>query len=91
MGIATFLMGLLPTYNQIGIWAAVLLIFLRMVQGFAFGGEWGGAVLMSVEHAPANRRGYFGSFPQMASPLANLVATGTFAVLNFMPKEAFMS
>jgi MFS family permease len=91
MGGATFLMGLLPTYQQIGIWAAVLLIFLRMVQGFAFGGEWGGAVLMAVEHAPKGRRGFYGSFPQYASPIANLLATGSFALLNFLPKEDFLS
>ncbi len=91
MGAATFLMGLLPTYEQIGVWAAILLIVLRMVQGFAFGGEWGGAVLMAVEHAPEDKKGFFGSFPQMASPLANIVATGTFVALNFLPKEDFMS
>jgi MHS family shikimate/dehydroshikimate transporter-like MFS transporter len=91
MGAATFLMGLLPSYEQIGIWAAIMLIVLRMAQGFAFGGEWGGAVLMSVEHAPKERRGFYGSFPQYASPIGNLVATGSFALLNFLPKDAFMS
>lgn len=91
MGASTFLMGLLPTYEHIGIWAAIMLIVLRMLQGFAFGGEWGGAVLMAVEHAPKNRRGFYGSFPQYASPIANLLATGSFAILNFLPKEAFMS
>jgi metabolite-proton symporter len=91
MGIATFLIGLLPTYGQIGVWAAVLLIVLRMLQGFAFGGEWGGAVLMAVEHAPAGRRGFYGSFPQMGSPIALFLSTGTFVVLGFLPKDAFMS
>src|ERR1044071_10495278 len=57
MGIATSLIGLLPTYDQIGVWAPILLIVLRLAQGFAVGGEWGGAVLMAVEHAPKGKRG----------------------------------
>ncbi len=61
MGIATSLIGLLPTYNQIGVWAPILLIVLRLAQGFADGGEWGGAVLMAVEHAPKGKRGFSGS------------------------------
>ena len=77
MGISTFLIGLLPTYAQIGIWAPVLLTTLRFVQGFALGGEWAGAVLMAVEHAPAGRRGHYGSFVAMGLPggiiLSNLV------------------
>ncbi|MEK8173746.1 MFS transporter [Streptomyces sp. M19] len=60
MGVATLLIGALPTYGAIGIWAPVLLVLLRLVQGFGVGGEWGGAVLMVVEHAPANRRGFWG-------------------------------
>ncbi len=89
MGVVTFAIGLLPTYGQVGVLAPILLIALRMIQGFAFGGEWGGAVLMSVEHAPANRRGFFGSFPQMGSPIALFLSTGTFAMLAFLPKDAF--
>jgi metabolite-proton symporter len=77
MGSATFLIGLLPTYAQAGVWAPVLLTTLRFVQGFALGGEWAGAVLMSVEHAPAGRRGLFGSFVALGLPggimLSNLV------------------
>jgi len=77
MGIATFLIGLLPTYAQIGVWAPVLLTTLRFVQGFALGGEWAGAVLMAVEHAPAGRRGHYGSFVALGLPggiiLSNLV------------------
>ena len=65
MGIATFLIGCLPTYNQIGIWAPILLVVLRVAQGFGVGGEWGGAVLMAVEHAPSGRRGFYGSWPQI--------------------------
>jgi metabolite-proton symporter len=77
MGVATLGIGLLPTYAQIGAWAPILLTTLRFVQGFALGGEWGGAVLMSVEHAPQGRRGLFGSVVAMGLPagivLSNLV------------------
>jgi metabolite-proton symporter len=77
MGASTFAIGILPTYAQIGIWAPLLLVMLRFVQGFALGGEWAGAVLMSVEHAPAGRRGLYGSFVALGLPaglvLANLV------------------
>jgi MFS transporter, MHS family, shikimate and dehydroshikimate transport protein len=68
MGVATFLIGLMPTYAAIGIWAPVILVLLRIAQGIGVGGEWGGAVLMSVEHAPPGRRGFFGSWPQMGVP-----------------------
>src|SRR5687768_17628996 len=68
MGIATMLIGLLPTYHQIGPWAAVALVVLRLAQGFGVGGEWGGAVLMAVEHAPAGSRGFYGSWPQIGVP-----------------------
>ena len=61
MGVATFLIGLLPTYEQIGPWAGAALVLLRLAQGFGVGGEWGGAVLMAVEHAPAGARGFYGS------------------------------
>lgn len=77
MGVATTGVGLLPTYDTIGVWAPILLVTLRFVQGIGVGGEWGGAVLMAVEHAPAHKRGFYGSFPQMGVPggliLANLV------------------
>jgi metabolite-proton symporter len=77
MGLATFGIGLLPTYAKIGAWAPALLVTLRFIQGFALGGEWGGAVLMSVEHAPDGRRGFFGSFVALGLPagiiLSNLV------------------
>jgi metabolite-proton symporter len=77
MGIATVGIGVLPTYAQIGVFAPILLVLLRCVQGLAIGGEWGGAVLIAVEHAPANRRGLYGSFVQMGIPagviLSNLV------------------
>lgn len=75
MGVATALIGVLPTYAQIGIWAPVLLILMRILQGFSAGGEWGGAALMSVEHAPRDKRSWFGSFPQIGVPLGMLLAT----------------
>ncbi|MFZ3566872.1 MFS transporter [Streptomyces sp. BH097] len=81
MGLATAGIGLLPTYATIGVWAPVLLVLLRFVQGLGVGGEWGGAVLMAVEHAPPGKRGFYGSFPQMGTPggliLANLAFLAT--------------
>ncbi len=78
MGIATILIGALPTYAQVGVLAPVLLILLRMIQGIGFGAEWGGAVLMSVEHSDPSRRGFFGSIPQIGIPLGLLMANGVF-------------
>ncbi|MGW2346544.1 MFS transporter [Streptomyces sp. NPDC001661] len=75
MGVATFAVGLLPSYSSIGIWAPILLVLLRCVQGLAVGGEWGGAVLMAVEHAPPRRRAFYGSFPQLGSPVGLVLAT----------------
>ena len=92
MGVATFLMGLLPTYESIGVMAPILLVALRFVQGIGVGGEWGGAVLMAVEHSPRGRRGYYGSWPQMGVPagllLANLVF---FASSSYIPEEQFLA
>ncbi|AXK85060.1 MHS family MFS transporter [Nocardia farcinica] len=76
MGAATFAVGLLPTSQQIGMWAPVLLVVLRLIQGFGVGGEWGGAVLTAVEYAPKNRRGFYGSMPQVGVPAGLLLATG---------------
>ncbi len=75
MGASTMLIGFLPTYGQIGAWASVALILLRIVQGFSAGGEWGGASLMAVEHAPTNRRSFFGAFPQIGVPIGLIIAT----------------
>ncbi|TDH87097.1 MFS transporter, partial [Acinetobacter baumannii] len=75
VGITTFLMGCIPTFHQIGYWAPTLLVILRLIQGFAFGGEWGGAVILVSEHSPDDRRGYWASWPQTGVPLGNLVAT----------------
>jgi MHS family shikimate/dehydroshikimate transporter-like MFS transporter len=92
MGVATFLIGVLPTFASIGIMAPILLVVLRFAQGIGVGGEWGGAVLMSVEHAPKGRRGFFGSWPQMGVPAGLLLSTGVFALVQAMTSEAaFMS
>src|SRR5918993_4805687 len=92
MGLSTSLIGLLPTYAQIGIAAPMLLILLRILQGFSAGGEWGGAALMAVEHAPTARRGFFGAFPQIGVPIGMILATSTLWVLTSnMSPEAFMA
>jgi MFS family permease len=75
VGVATFLMGCLPTYEQIGFVAPLLLVVLRFIQGFAVGGEWGGAVLLVAEHSPNSKRAFWSSFPQCGVPLGNLIAT----------------
>jgi MFS family permease len=81
MGGATALIGALPTAAQIGVWAPVLLLVLRMLQGFALGGEWGGAVLLAVEHSPSDRRGRYGAIPQVGLALGLALGTGIFAYL----------
>ena len=92
MGVATFVMGLLPTYNSIGVWAPILLVVLRFVQGIGVGGEWGGAVLMAVEHSPEGRRGYYGSWPQMGVPAGLLLANLVFlASSSYIPEEQFLA
>ena len=92
VGVATFLMGCLPTFDQIGYWAVGILLFLRFAQGFAVGGEWGGAVLLVSEHSPDRSRGFWASFPQAAVPLGNLIATVVLLVLsNVLSPEAFLS
>src|SRR6185312_11071867 len=81
-GRKTFLVGLLPTYETIGIWAPVLLVALRFIQGLGLGGEWGGAVLMSLEHGAPDRRGLNASWPQVGVPVGNLLAAGVLGLLN---------
>lgn len=88
MGVATFGMGLLPTYAAIGVMAPVLLTFLRLVQGFALGGEWGGAVLIVSEHGDAKRRGFWASWPQAGVPTGNLLATAVLAILSAVQTDA---
>lgn len=82
VGITTFLMGCLPTFDAIGYWAPILLVTLRLIQGFAFGGEWGGAVLLVSEHSPDHRRGFWASWPQAGVPLGNVLATVVMLVLS---------
>ena len=91
MGIATFLIGLVPTYEQIGIWAPIALVLLRIAQGFGVGGEWGGAVLMAVEHAPPGRRGFYGSWPQIGVPAGLVLSTGVFSMFAGLPEDQFLS
>lgn len=92
MGISTTLIGVLPTYETAGLLAPVVLLLLRILQGISAGGEWGGAVLMAVEHAPPSRRGRAGSFPQLGVPLGMLLASGVTAVMTgwISPGEAFI-
>ena len=82
MGAATFAIGLLPNYAAIGIWAPILLLLLRVIQGLALGGEWGGAVLMAVEHAPANKRGFYGSCVQIGVPAVTMIANLNFLLIS---------
>jgi MFS family permease len=92
MGAATALMGVLPTAAQIGILAPILLLLLRIVQGFALGGEWAGAILLAVEHSPPRRRGLFGSVPQIGLALGLALGTGVFAVLQYtLSAAAFLA
>ena len=91
MGIGTFVIGLLPTYSQIGLAAPVLLVTLRLLQGIGLGGEWGGAVLMVVENAPVRNRGLFGSMVQIGNPIGNLAALGMFALVSQLPEASFLS
>jgi MFS transporter, MHS family, shikimate and dehydroshikimate transport protein len=91
MGVATFLIGLLPTYDMIGVWAPILLVVLRLFQGIGIGGEYGGAVLMAVEYSPEGRRGFFGSWPQVGVPAGLFLGTLVFGLLSFMPEAAFLA
>lgn len=91
MGVVTVCIGLLPTYGQIGVAAPVLLILLRIVQGIAVGGEWGGAVLMAGEHAPKGRRNFFASFAQLGSPAGLILSLLAFSAVTRLPEEDLMS
>jgi len=89
MGIATFLIGVLPTYDSIGWWAALLLLVLRLAQGFALGGEWSGAALVATENAPEGKRALYGTFPQLGAPIGFIIANVLFLVLNLaLPGDA---
>lgn len=91
MGVPTALIGALPTYAAIGIWAPILLVCLRILQGLAIGGEWGGAVLMAVEHATHEKRSIFGSIPQMGTPAGVLLSVGAFALASKIPEDDFLA
>ncbi|SFS11440.1 metabolite-proton symporter [Agrococcus baldri] len=91
MGAATFAIGILPTYATIGVAAPILLVLCRLIQGFSIGGEWGGAMLMSVEHAPEGRKNFAGSLVQVGSPAGLVLATIVVALVNMMPEDAFLS
>ncbi len=92
VGVATFLMGCLPTFAQIGYWAPTLLVILRFIQGFAVGGEWGGAVLLVAEHSPARDRGFWASWPQAGVPVGNMLATVVLLTLTTtLSESAFLS
>ena len=88
VGAATFLMGCLPTFAQIGYWAPALLVVLRFIQGFAVGGEWGGAVLLVAEHSPDSKRGFWSSWPQAGVPVGNMLATVVLLALTATLTEA---
>ncbi len=92
MGISTVVIGLLPTYEQIGVMAPLLLALCRFGQGFGLGGEWGGAVLLATENAPPGKRTWYGMFPQLGAPLGLFLSSGVFWVLlHFMSQEALLS
>ncbi|MGV0814929.1 MFS transporter [Mycolicibacterium boenickei] len=91
MGVSTVLIGVLPTYAEIGLLAPLLLTVLRLCQGFAVGGEWGGATLMAVEHAGPGRRGFYGAFPQMGAPAGTAAATLAFFLASQLSDEQFLS
>ena len=88
MGVATAVIGLLPTYETAGIWAPILLIACRLIQGFGLGGEWGGAVLMAVEHAPEDKKGFYGSWPQLGAPLGLVLGTLVFSLVSWFLPDA---
>ena len=91
MGVATFLIGCLPTYAAVGIWAPIMLLVLRVFQGIGIGGEWGGAVLMAVEHSPTGRRGFYGSWPQIGVPGGLLLSAGMVYLLSYLPDADFLA
>jgi len=98
MGIATFLIGLLPTYAMVGWLAPAMLVILRLAQGFALGGEWSGAALVATENAPKGKRAWYGTFPQVGAPLGFIIANGLFLLIALLlpsddptrPSDAFL-
>lgn len=90
MGTATTLIGFVPTYDSVGLWAPVMLVTLRLIQGFGAGAEFGGAAILSAESAPAHRRGFYSSFPGVGVYIGLLLSAGTFAILTQLPKDVFL-
>lgn len=91
IGVATGIIGLLPTYASIGVWAPIALVILRLLQGVAVGGEWGGATTMAIEHAPAEKRGRYAAFVQIGSPAGTLLSSGAFALVLMLSDDAVNS
>ncbi|OEV30057.1 MFS transporter [Streptomyces nanshensis] len=91
MGVSTGLIGLLPGYGSIGIWAPALLATLRFLQGISVGGEWSGAMLLTLEHTPKEKHGSYSAVPQLGSPVGTLLSSGAFALVGMLPDEAFYS
>ena len=91
MGVSTMVIGLLPTYDSIGIWATLLLCLCRIGQGIGLGGEWGGAALVAIENAPKGKRGWYGTFPQLGAPLGLLLANGVFLLITVLLGQAAMT
>lgn len=91
IGLGTTAIGFLPTYSQIGVWAPILLVAMRIVQGLGAGAEYGGAVIYLVENAPANHRGFWGGFAPLGVSVGNLLAAGAFALVSMLPHDAMMS
>src|SRR6218665_1782299 len=92
MGVSTVAIGLLPSYEQIGLWAPILLCIFRIGQGIGLGGEWGGAALVATENAPSGKRGLFGSFPQLGAPIGLFAANGVFFLVSyFLGHEAMVA
>lgn len=91
MGGSTVLIGLLPSYDSIGIWAPILLVTLRAIQGLGIAGEWGGALLLAYEYAPEGRKGFFGSIPQMGIPLGLVLATLSLSLMSLLPDDQFLA
>ncbi|WP_144548586.1 MFS transporter [Bacillus sp. X1(2014)] len=91
MGVSTALIGVLPVYASIGVWAPILLVVLRLIQGIAVGGEWGGAVLLAVEYSEKKKRGFAGSIPMMGAAVGMILATATIGLLRLLPDEQFLA
>ncbi|KAA0076530.1 MFS transporter [Tardiphaga sp. P9-11] len=91
MGVSTFLIGTLPSYDSIGVWAPILLVILRVIQGIGIAGEWGGALLLAYEYAPADKKGLYGSIPQMGIPLGMVFSTLALSMMTLLPDADFLA